>query len=59
MSPVWRTQTETEVCMVDKLDLRGGMEKMREVAQLLTDWAEDMERSRSIWMSVKKRSMRL
>ena len=31
--------------MGNKLDLRGGMEKMREVARLLTDWAEDMERS--------------
>ena len=31
--------------MVDKLDLRGGIEKMREVAQLLNGWANDMERS--------------
>ncbi len=31
--------------MVNKRDLRGGIEKMREVAQLLNGWADDMERS--------------
>lgn len=31
--------------MVNKRDLRGGIEKMREVAQLLSGWADDMERS--------------
>ena len=31
--------------MVNKKDLRGGIEKMREVAQLLTGWADDLERS--------------
>lgn len=31
--------------MADKKDLRGGIEKMREVAQLLIGWADDMERS--------------
>ena len=31
--------------MVNKKDLRGGIEKMREVAQLLNGWADDMERS--------------
>ena len=31
--------------MVDKHDLRGSIEKMREVAQLLALWAADMERS--------------
>jgi predicted lipid-binding transport protein (Tim44 family) len=34
-----------EVHMVNKRDLRGGIEKMREVAQLLNGWADDMERS--------------
>ena len=29
--------------MVNKKDLRGGAEKMREVAQLLCLWAEDLE----------------
>ena len=31
--------------MVNKKDLRGGVAKMREVAELLTGWADDMERS--------------
>lgn len=31
--------------MGNKHDLRGGIDRMREVARLLTDWAEDMERS--------------
>ena len=31
--------------MVNKRDLRRGIEKMREVAQLLNGWADDMERS--------------
>ena len=31
--------------MVNKRDLRGGIERMREVAQLLNGWADDMERS--------------
>jgi len=31
--------------MVNKKDLRGGIEKMREVAQLLSGWADDMESS--------------
>ena len=31
--------------MVNKRDLRGGIEKMREVAQLLSGWADDMESS--------------
>ena len=31
--------------MTDKKDLRGGIEKMREVAQLLTGWADDLEGS--------------
>ena len=31
--------------MVNKRDLRGGIEKMREVAQLLSGWADDMEHS--------------
>ena len=31
--------------MVNKKDLRGGIEKMREVAQLLTGWADDLEGS--------------
>ena len=31
--------------MVNKKDLRGGAEKMREVAQLLSAWADDLEAS--------------
>ena len=31
--------------MTDKKDLRGGIAKMREVAQLLTGWADDLEGS--------------
>lgn len=31
--------------MANKKDLRGSIEKMREVAQLLSEWASDMERS--------------
>ena len=31
--------------MANKKDLRGGIIKMREVAQLLSGWADDMERS--------------
>ena len=31
--------------MVNKKDLRGGIVKMREVAQLLTGWADDLEAS--------------
>ena len=31
--------------MANKKDLRGGIVKMREVAQLLSGWADDMERS--------------
>ena len=31
--------------MVNRKDLRAGVEKMREVAQLLTEWANDMESS--------------
>ena len=31
--------------MVNKKDLRGGIAKMREVAQLLSGWADDMESS--------------
>ena len=31
--------------MVDKYDLRGGIDRMREVARLLALWAADMERS--------------
>ena len=31
--------------MANKKDLRGSIEKMREVAELLTGWADDMERS--------------
>ena len=31
--------------MANKKDLRGGIEKMREVAQLLNEWADDMESS--------------
>ena len=31
--------------MTDKKDLRGSIEKMRDVAQLLTGWADDLESS--------------
>ncbi len=31
--------------MVNRKDLRAGIEKMREVAQLLSGWADDMEAS--------------
>ena len=31
--------------MANKKDLRGSIEKMREVAELLSGWADDMERS--------------
>ena len=31
--------------MAEKKDLRGSIMKMREVAQLLTGWADDMESS--------------
>ena len=31
--------------MANKKDLRAGIEKMREVAELLSGWADDMERS--------------
>ena len=31
--------------MANKKDLRGGIEKMREVAELLSGWADDMEAS--------------
>lgn len=31
--------------MANKKDLRGSIEKMREVAQLLSEWADDMEAS--------------
>ena len=34
-----------KVDMVNKKDLRAGVLKMREVAELLSGWADDMERS--------------
>ncbi len=43
MSPV--RDRKVDVCMANKKDLRGSIEKMREVAELLTGWADDMERS--------------
>lgn len=43
MSPV--RDRKVDVCMANKKDLHGSIEKMREVAELLTGWADDMERS--------------
>ena len=45
MNPVQGITTELEVHMTDKKDLRGSIEKMRDVAQLLTGWADDLESS--------------
>ena len=44
MSPGMRGR-KGKVDMVNKKDLRAGVLKMREVAELLSGWADDMERS--------------
>ena len=42
MSPVIRDR-KGKVCMANKKDLRGNVVKMREVAELLSGWADDLE----------------